>query len=187
VTRPGVYEIPLGVPLGSVLAAAGGSAAGTNAVLVGGYFGTWGPSALVGSVSLGVDSLRQVGASFGCGALAVLPAGSCGLTEAARVARWLAGENAGQCGPCMFGLPAIADAMDVLVQGDRTGGAEQQLARWLGMVKGRGACKHPDGAARFVESSVRVFADEVVRHRHNGPCGPASVPLLPLPAPGGWR
>jgi NADH:ubiquinone oxidoreductase subunit F (NADH-binding) len=182
-----VYEIPLGVPLSKVLAAAGGSAARTQAVLIGGYFGTWVPAGVVDNLSLGVDSLRQAGSSFGCGALAVLPAGWCGLAEAAGVARWLAGETAGQCGPCMFGLPAIADAMDVLVAGDRTGEAEWHLTRWLGMVKGRGACKHPDGAARFVESSVRVFEAEINRHRERGPCPAAGRTVLPLPATGGWR
>jgi NADH:ubiquinone oxidoreductase subunit F (NADH-binding) len=187
ISRPGVYEVPLGMPLGSVLAAAGATAAGTAAVLVGGYFGTWVRTESVGRVSLGVDSLRRAGASFGCGVLAVLGPQSCGLAEAARVTRWLAGENAGQCGPCMFGLPAIADAMDALVRGNRTGVAEQQLARWLGMVKGRGACKHPDGAARFVESSLAVFADEINLHRHRGPCAAGATPLLPLPAHGGWR
>ena len=86
----------------------------------------------------------------------------------------------------MFGLPAIADAMDALVRGEKSGNAERALARWTGMVKGRGACKHPDGAARFVESSVRVFAAEIARHRKHGPCR-AAAPILPVPARGGWQ
>jgi NADH:ubiquinone oxidoreductase subunit F (NADH-binding) len=78
--------------------------------------------------------------------------------------------------------------MAKLVRGDRTGDAETQLRRWLDMVKGRGACKHPDGAARFVESSLRVFGAEVERHRRFGPCPAADLaPAFPLPKPGGWR
>jgi len=186
-SRPGVYEVPLGVSLGTVLWAAGADAARTPAVLVGGYFGTWIPGAQIDGVTLDGASLGRVGAAFGCGAIAVLPSGRCGLAEAARIARWLAGENAGQCGPCMFGLPAIAAAMDALVAGEPSGGAEQDLRRWLGLVKGRGACKHPDGAARFVESSLRVFRDEIIVHRgRRRPC-PDTTPLLPTPAPGPWR
>jgi NADH:ubiquinone oxidoreductase subunit F (NADH-binding) len=88
----------------------------------------------------------------------------------------------------VFGLDSIARAMAALANGDRTGNAEAQLHRWLAMVKGRGACRHPDGAARFVDSSVRVFADEIERHRHLGPCRESrNAPLLPTPRTGGWR
>jgi hypothetical protein len=73
-----------------------------------------------------------------------------------------------------------------VVAGERSGKAERMVARWTAMVKGRGACKHPDGAARFVESSMRVFAGEVIRHRHHGPCPPARR-FLPVPVKGGWR
>ena len=159
-----------------------------QAVLVGGYFGTWFGAGDVPSVVLDGASLRARGSSFGCGVIAALGTERCGLAESAHVARWLAGENAGQCGPCVNGLEAIAGAMAKLVGGDRTGGAETHLRRWLEMVKGRGACKHPDGAARFVESSLRVFRAEIERHRRFGPCPAAGfAPALALPKPGGWR
>jgi len=185
---PGVYEIPLGARLSKVLAGAGaGADTGLSAVLVGGYFGTWIPGELIERVTLDGASLGQVGAAFGCGVIAALPAGRCGLAEAARITRWLADQNAGQCGPCVVGLPAIADAMDALLAGEPGRRAEQDLRRWLGLVKGRGACKHPDGAARFVESSLRVFADDVVAHRRRGrPCR-LGAPLFPTPVAGTWR
>jgi NADH:ubiquinone oxidoreductase subunit F (NADH-binding) len=185
-SRPGVYEIPMGARLVSVLTAAAADPATVAAVLVGGYFGTWIPGHLGGNITLDSASLREVGATFGCGALAVLPAGACGLAESARVARWLADQNAGQCGPCVIGLPAIADAMDSLVAGDPDGRAETDLRRWLGLVKGRGACHHPDGAARFVESSLWAFHDDIVGHRSRGGCR-TSAPVLATPAPGAWR
>ena len=108
VSRPGVYEVPLGSPLGDVVAMAGieGDVA---AVLVGGYFGSWVPAGRVGRTSLGARSLREAGGGLGAGVVFVLPNEHvCGLAESARVARWLADENAGQCGPCVNGLDAIA-------------------------------------------------------------------------------
>jgi len=186
-THPGVYEIPFGARLGTVLAEAGADVAGLSAVLVGGYFGSWVPAGRIESLTLDAASLGEAGATFGCGALAAFPAGRCALAEVAHITRWLADQNAGQCGPCVIGLPAIAGAMDALLAGEPSGRAEKDLRRWLGLVKGRGACKHPDGAARFVESSLGVFADEIVAHRRRGRSCPVVAPMFPTPPGGVWR
>ncbi len=69
----------------------------------------------------------------------------------------------------MHGLPSIAAALDAVVAGDRGGHAEALVHRWSGMVVGRGACRLPDGAARFVTSALGVFAEHVVEHR-SGRC-----------------
>lgn len=185
VRHPGVYEVPLGVAVSAVIAHAGGSSAGLAAVLVGGYFGTW-ISASDDAV-LGRESLGRLRAALGCGVLIALPSGACGLLQTAGIVRWLAAQNAGQCGPCVNGLSAIAAAMDLVALADPGGDAERRLQRWLAMVKGRGACRLPDGTARLVESGLRVFADEVTRHRVVGPCPAARQIPLPLPTPGGWR
>lgn len=188
VARPGVYEIPLGIPLVSMLAAAGGSLDHARALLIGGYFGTWVTSADARRLTVDPSSLRAVGASLGCGVFVVLPPDACGLAESAAVAAWMAGENAGQCGPCVNGLPAIAQGMRTLVAGDAGGRTEKQVRRWIEMVKGRGLCKHPDGAARFVASSLDAFGDEIERHRRRGPCAATHAPrILATPQPGGWR
>jgi NADH:ubiquinone oxidoreductase subunit F (NADH-binding) len=188
VAQPGIFEIPLGLPLPDLVAAAGGTLDASQAVLIGGYFGTWVRSEHARRIDLDASSLRTVGASFGCGVLVAMPSNVCGLAESANVARWLASENAGQCGPCVNGLPAIAHAMGALVAGDRDGRAEAQLRRWLEMVKGRGACKHPDGVARFVASSLDAFAEEIRIHRRYRRCPhPPARPVLATPAPGAWR
>jgi NADH:ubiquinone oxidoreductase subunit F (NADH-binding) len=188
VGRPGVYEVPLGVPLAEALRAAG---AGTDvqAVLIGGYAGTWVPGTTAASARLDRVSLHALGASLGCGAISVIGPDSCGLQTTALVARWLAAQSAGQCGPCTQGLPAIARAVEALVAGDRRQRWELQLRRWLEMVDGRGACHHPDGAVRLVRSALTVFATEISRHRQHGPCR-APAASLPLPSSGteaAWR
>jgi len=188
VAHPGVYEVPLGSPLRDLLVTAGVPEAGPRAVILGGYFGSWVTGADAARLDLGVESLATAGASLGCGVVWVLPTSVCGLAESARVARWAAAQSAGQCGPCVYGLADISRAMDALVSGDRSGRAEANLHRWVGMVAGRSACRHPDGAARFVESSLRVFADEIARHRHRGPCDASrSRAVLPVPFSEGWR
>jgi len=103
------------------------------------------------------------------GVVIALPQRACGLMETARIARYLADESAGQCGPCVFGLDAIAGQLERLATG--TGSDLALLRRWTGQVgAGRGACKHPDGTVRMIASALEVFGEEVRRHAR-GWCG----------------
>jgi len=185
---PGILEVASGLALRDALDAAGLAPGPAPPVLVGGYFGGWLDLDEVAQAYLDNDSMRAMGASPGCGVVWALPEGVCGLTESARVARWYADQSAGQCGPCVNGLPAMADALGALAGGSRPVEAAANLRRWSEMVTGRGACRHPDGAARFVASAVRVFADEIDRHALRGPCAASRRPgLLPTPRGGRWR
>ncbi len=129
-------------------------------------------------------SLRTIGASAGVGIIVVLGEEACGVAESARIARFLAQQSAGQCGPCVFGLPAIADDLGQLARGDMDGALMPRLLRRLGEVSGRGACRHPDGAVSLVRSTLRVFATDVAAHQQGRPCAHAQAPtVLRFPQP----
>jgi NADH:ubiquinone oxidoreductase subunit F (NADH-binding) len=179
VRLPGVYEVPLGTPLADLVAEAGGATQPPRGLLVGGYFGTWLDAQTALTCELSEASLGAAGAFLGARAIVVLPAGSCALAELARVSRFLADESAGQCGPCVHGLDAIADAMASLLRAERFDG-ELRIRRWLDQVEGRGGCRHPDGAARFIRSALDVFADEVALHTRGERCSGRDLHLLPV-------
>lgn len=191
VSGPGVrqvVEVETGRSVASLLHDV--SLTDVQAVVVGGYFGTWVSMDQARELPLTHRDLRAAGGALGAGILIALPAGSCGLAETARVATYLATESSGQCGPCFNGLPAIAAAMRQLALGPWRNRSVTDLDRWLGVVAGRGACRHPDGAVRFVLSALSVFAADVALHRAGHPCvGRHARPVLPIPAPaeGGWR
>ena len=117
--------------------------------------------------------------------IAVLGEHSCGVAETARIARYLAGQSSGQCGPCVFGLPAIAD--DLALSGPRTrpiSGLMSRLQRRLGEVNGRGACRHPDGAVSLVRSALSVFGHDVSAHdKRRTVRAVAQTLVLPFPRP----
>ncbi|HEY6397570.1 MAG TPA: NADH-ubiquinone oxidoreductase-F iron-sulfur binding region domain-containing protein, partial [Solirubrobacteraceae bacterium] len=146
VRTPGVYELAFGTPMTELLAAAGGSSEPIRALLVGGYFGTWVESSRAFRLRLARDDLRTVGCSLGSGVLIALGESCCGLHESARVIDYLAAESAGQCGPCVRGLRAVADSVSALAEGVAEPHEAERLVRWIGDITGRGACHHPNGA-----------------------------------------
>src|SRR5260370_16216681 len=178
VASPGVYEVAVGTAIGTALALSRVDYR-VRAVLVGGYFGSWHDFAEVAGLPLAARALRDIGAGPGAGVLVALPPEACGLRETARVLAWLANQSAGQCGPCMFGVPAIADDFGQLAAGRPQGRLLDRLVRRLGTVSGRGACAHPDGAVRLARSAPSPFAAD--------PPAPARRPPRLPPPPGGPR
>jgi NADH:ubiquinone oxidoreductase subunit F (NADH-binding) len=166
VRLPGVLEVEVGTNVGEVIEMCDGSAGPPRAVLVGGYFGTWIDASEALDVPLDHDALRRRGSGdgMGCGVIGVISNSSCGVCETARIMAYLAGESSAQCGPCFFGLRALSDACSRIASRGTNPDDLARLSRWSTEVRGRGACKHPDGAALFLQSALRTFGAEFASH-----------------------
>ena len=192
VAEPGVHEVGYGTEVRGILELAR-PAQDAQAVLVGGYFGTWLTTVESATIEYSTAGLAGSGASPGAGVLAVLPSQACGLAETARVLAYLAAQSSRQCGPCLFGLPATASDFAQLAFGHCDPELWERVERRIGLLAGRGACKHPDGAAHLAASALRTFAPDVRRHLESGPCAAASnTPALFPASPetikdGEWR
>jgi NADH:ubiquinone oxidoreductase subunit F (NADH-binding) len=179
VSAPGVYEIAHGTRLSELLYAAGGGEP-LGAVLIGGYFGSWLRAELIPELALSAEGLQRYGASLGAGVIVALPQSACPVAETARVADWFAAESAGQCGPCLNGLHAIADTVQRIASGTAAAHERSDLERWLSDLPRRGACQHPDGAVRFISSGLRAFAADFLDHARHGRCERCeNPPVLP--------
>jgi len=176
--RPAVVEVPTGIPLGVVLDICGARPA--EGVLVGGYHGKWLPRDLAYDVPVSRAGLEAVGGALGAGIVLPLGEGTCPVGEVARIARYLAKESSGQCGPCQLGLPGIARSLSALAEGAGGMDALDTARRAASAVRGRGACHHPDGTSRFVFSAIEVFTDDLAAHVFRGGCGRPVLGVLPL-------
>ncbi|MEW9527203.1 NADH-ubiquinone oxidoreductase-F iron-sulfur binding region domain-containing protein [Microbispora sp. NPDC049125] len=177
VASPSVVEVTPGVPLAAVLDLC--QATVGDGVLLGGYHGKW----MAGADSYGAIVSRrgaaEAGGELGAGIVVPLDGDTCPLGETARVAAYLAAQSSGQCGPCRLGLPDLARAFAEVEDGAPDGPDLVRAA--AAAVRGRGACFHPDGSARFVLSALDAFADDVEEHRVHGGCGRPVLDVLPLP------
>lgn len=163
VAAPGVIEAERGTTLHTLLEAGETDLSRVRAVLVGGYHGAWVPGDRLETPVSG-SALLPYAASPGAGVVHALDVDRCPLDAAARIAAYLAQESAGQCGPCVNGLPRMASALTRLARPGAGSQLPGDLTRLLDLVRGRGACAHPDGTARFVASTMRVFSDHVDLH-----------------------
>jgi NADH:ubiquinone oxidoreductase subunit F (NADH-binding) len=179
---PGVYEVEYGTSLSSLLDAAGGTTSRVRAALFGGYAGTWVDGGALPSIALSNADLAPHGASLGAGVVLLLSEEACPVAETARVMRWLERQSAGQCGPCVHGLDALAQTFEQVCAGRASKHAAARVEQLAALVQRRGACGHPDGTARFAMSAIDVFSEEFADHARHGECDACRRPSeLPLP------
>ena len=181
VGRPGVYELSPGASLAEVLRET--EAPDPRAVLFGGYFGRWLDLSAPHTAKFPMDdaALAEHKLSFGAGVLGVVGRETCPVVEAAAITEYLAGQSAGQCGPCLHGLPEISTAMARIALSSDVERGMHDLRSVIPLVEHRGGCQHPDGVIQLVRSTVGAFAEEVKLHR-SGRCtaqGSHTSMLLP--------
>jgi NADH:ubiquinone oxidoreductase subunit F (NADH-binding) len=165
VNHAGVHEADFGATLADVAGGAGGLRGDAQAVLLGGYFGGWADVNEQWGLPVDPGSMRARGVALGCGVVHFLAADSCGVEATARITAYLASQSARQCGPCVFGLSAIAAATQRLAARSPQKDDLDRIGRWSGQLKGRGACRHPDGAAGLLRSALELFADDFAQHQ----------------------
>jgi NADH:ubiquinone oxidoreductase subunit F (NADH-binding) len=162
-----VLEVPFGARLSDVLTHCGHDVGAP--VVLGGYHGVWLTPREVAVRQLSRADLAASGATLGAGVILPVPRDACPVLLTSQVVTYLAGQSARRCGPCLNGLPALAEACAALAGGYAGETTFGRIELLVGQLPGRGACAHPDGTVRLVRSLLRAFPDEVAAHLA-GPC-----------------
>ncbi|HEY8468548.1 MAG TPA: NAD(P)H-dependent oxidoreductase subunit E [Longimicrobiales bacterium] len=134
VQRPGVYEVPLGTTLGSLIDLAGGpSGRSIQAVLLGGAAGSF-VRGDERDIPLSFEGARAAGVTLGSGVVMVFDESADLRDTLLRIARFFRDESCGQCVPCRVGTVRQEEALHRLV---RNGGRD--VARELALLADIGA------------------------------------------------
>lgn len=177
--RPGLYEVPFGITLGSALEALARAVERPLGVVMGGFFGgVLGPRVL--DARVGYDEFREEGSGLGCGAVIVLAEDDCAVAAATDLMAYLARENAKQCGACIRGTSSMLAVLRDLSLGLASPEQVERLRGWSMSLRGRGACALLDAAATLAASLLREFPEAVAGHLA-GPCDRCAS-LLPAAA-----
>ena len=182
VARPGVYELPLGTNLMSLINDSCGGIRGgrkLKAVIPGGA------SAPVlradeCNVSLDFDSLAKISSMLGSGGAIVMDDTTCMVKVAHTTAKFFYEESCGKCTPCREGIGWLEKLLRRLECGE---GKETDLALISDLcdnIKGKTVCPFGDAFAYPLEAFIRKFADEFLEHVRLKRCPFGNQPPEPV-------
>jgi len=170
VYRRGVYELPLGTPLSTIIYDyAGGIPGGKQlkAVIPGGASTPFVTAENV-DVPMDFESLDRIGSALGTGAIVVMDEDTCMVDVALRAARFFAHESCGKCTPCRVGGRRILDLLQRIVDGAGAPGDIERLYSLCDGIAGHTFCPMGDALVAPIRSSLDLFADEYHRHLQGG-------------------
>jgi NADH-quinone oxidoreductase subunit F len=175
VNRPGVYEKPAAYNLKRlIMEDCGGIPGGrkVKAVIPGGSSSP----VLRGDeidISLEVDAVKAAGSMSGSGGVIVFDDSTCMVRALARISKFYAEESCGQCTPCREGTSWMEGIVEKIEHGHGTAADVAKLEQLAGNIGGQTICALGDAAAMPVQSFVKKFRDEFLRHtvEHRCPFG----------------
>jgi len=173
-----VIEVAQSTTIEQVLIGLGWKVA-PQAVLLGGYAGIWAKWDDVASLEVNEKKMRAAKLTLGAGVMVPLAEDACGVRVTADLVSYLASMSARQCGPCLFGLPALAEHWAALADEDGDRRTMDRLRADISAIEGRGACRHPDGATRLSTSALQTFSAHLGAHVSGMRCRHRSHVMLP--------
>jgi NADH-quinone oxidoreductase subunit F len=166
VRRPGVYELPMGVPLREIIFThADGMREGHTfkAVIPGGSsVPVLGAQHL--DVGMDFESLQQAGSLLGSAGVIVMDDSTCMVWAALNLLHFYWHESCGKCTPCREGTGWLLKMLHRLEEGH---GRPEDLDLLLDVsdnIKGKTFCPFGDAAVTPVESMIHLFRDEFEQH-----------------------
>jgi NADH-quinone oxidoreductase subunit F len=175
VGRPGVYELPLGTPMRTLIVDIAG-ARDIQAIYPGTSNSVITPDVL--DLPLDFDSLTEAGTGLGSAGFVVYDTSRDIVQVCATLARFLAIESCGQCLACKLGTADMFERLDRLVNGAGTAADIAEIRGRTETVTDLNRCYLPVGAALLIRSTLDQFEDAF--HAHIGqPSDPAVAVDVP--------
>lgn len=162
IKNTGLIEVPMGIPLRSIIFdIGGGTSDGTEfkAAQTGGPSGGCIPKEHL-DLPVDYESLATVGSIMGSGGLIVMDSTSSMVDVAKYFMEFCVDESCGKCVPCRVGTKHIYGLLDKISQGEATTDDYETLKELCQMVKETSLCGLGQSAPNPVLSTMHFFEEE---------------------------
>jgi NADH-quinone oxidoreductase subunit F len=163
VNKPGVYEMPTGVPILEIINKYAGGVPGDKrikAIIPGGSSTMILRGDQLEGVSMDADSLKTAGSSVGTAGLIVMDEDTDLIAVIARISKFYYHESCGQCTPCREGTGWLWKILKRIERGEGRAEDIDLLMDIANNIEGNTICALGDAAAWPVQSMIRRFRDE---------------------------
>jgi NADH-quinone oxidoreductase subunit F len=172
VSRPGVYEVPLGTPFTTLLEYCGGMREGRacKAVIPGGSSMKIVPGETMLNLNMDYETFSALGSGLGSGGVIVMDEKTCMVEALANILHFYQDESCGQCTPCREGTGWVAELTHNILHGRGKAGDVEKLHQLATNVEGRTICAFGEAFAWPILSFLEHFRHEFdyfVAHGHS--------------------
>ena len=181
VKKPGVYELPLGIPLSTLIydeQYGGGILDDKNlkAIIPGGS-STFILTPDKVDIPLDYESVAAAGSMLGSGGVIVISDASCIVGAILRMTEFYRDESCGKCTPCREGTFWMTEILERLEHGHGQMKDIDLLMDICDNIAGKSFCPLGDAATSSITSGIKKYREEFEYHVKHGRCkdGPGSV------------
>jgi NADH-quinone oxidoreductase subunit F len=177
VAKPGVFELPLGIPFKDLLKLAGGMKKGRTckAVIPGGSSMKVVPGPAMLKAKMSYEGMQAVNSAIGSGGVIVMDDQTCMVEALACVIKFYEDESCGQCTPCREGTNWIHQTLRDILAGKGNVKDIDLLVEIAGKIEGKTICAFGEAVAWPVQSFIEHFRDEFefyCKHGYSKVTGP---------------
>ncbi len=176
IRNPGLIEVPMGIPLRSIIEEIGGgieSGKALKAVQTGGPSGGCIPASLL-DLPVDYESLAKVGSIVGSGGMIVVDEDDCMVNMAQYFVQFTQSESCGKCVPCRVGTKRLLETLQRITSGQGKDGDIERLEKLSTGIKAMSLCGLGQTAPNPVLSTIKYFRSEYEAHIRDKKC-PAKV------------
>jgi NADH:ubiquinone oxidoreductase subunit F (NADH-binding) len=172
VKRPGIYELPFGTPLRYLVENCGGGPKNgkkIKAIMPAAPSSAFLPAEKI-DTPLDHKSMREAGASLGCGVVRLITEGTCVVEEVLRISEFFTAESCGQCPACRMETNTLTSLLKKVQQGQGGQPLLEQFGKVIAFNQGKGLCTLIAMPGPPIESALRLFPGDFEAHLSTGKC-----------------